>query len=65
MVRTSILLLLAVAAAGTTGCVNRTLVVSHERKAYVVNQSIFSATVYHCDATTGKPVCTAVDEELP
>ncbi|MCC6214114.1 MAG: hypothetical protein IT376_04555 [Polyangiaceae bacterium] len=61
----TVLLLALLGAAGATGCVNRTLVVSHERKAYVVNQSIFSATVYHCDASSGKPVCTAVDEELP
>lgn len=60
--RTALGLLVAATLAGATGCVNRTMVVSHEKQAYVVHQTLFSATVYHCDASGQRPVCHAVEE---
>lgn len=45
-----------------TGCVASNAAVSTGKTAYVVKGNMFGTQMYHCDASTGTPVCTAVVE---
>jgi len=51
--------LLAVSAAG---CAANMVAVSKGKKAYVSKGHIFGTKMYYCDATSGTPVCTKVQE---
>jgi uncharacterized membrane protein YjgN (DUF898 family) len=55
------LILLSVIAVGATGCLARPIVVSTEKKAYIVKGNLFGSRMFHCKAEA-KPVCTQVEE---
>jgi hypothetical protein len=58
----AVLAVLATLAISTTGCVSSGLILSTEKKAYVVKGSILGTSVYHCKADGAKPVCQQVEE---
>lgn len=55
-------LLAAMLAITASGCATRVAVVSNEKSAYVVRADGLTSSMYHCNAESGKPVCTEVAE---
>ncbi|MBN2343253.1 MAG: hypothetical protein JXX29_23050 [Deltaproteobacteria bacterium] len=56
------ILLLFVSLMFLGGCVARNASVATGQKAYVVKGNMFGTKMYHCDASSGTPICTAVAE---
>jgi hypothetical protein len=55
---------LALIALGATACSSYSATVpSMQGKAFVTGSHFFSTSMYHCDATSGKPVCTELTEQ--
>jgi uncharacterized membrane protein YgdD (TMEM256/DUF423 family) len=64
MYRKMMLAALALIALGATACSSYSAAVpSVQGKAYVVGSHFFSQSMYQCDATSGKPVCTEQKEQ--
>ena len=58
-----VLVLLAAAFMFLPGCFGGNMAVSQGKKAYIMKGNIFKSKMYHCDATSGTPVCTEVMEQ--
>ncbi|MBN2718085.1 MAG: hypothetical protein JXX14_19725 [Deltaproteobacteria bacterium] len=57
-----VLVILAAAFMFLPGCIASNAAVSQGKTAYVVKGHVFGTKMYHCDATSGTPVCTVVTE---
>ena len=57
-----VFVLLAVTFMFLPGCVAKNAAVSQGKTAYVAKGNLFGTKMYHCDATSGTPVCTQVTE---
>jgi len=63
MKQMTLLLALGALALGSGCSTYSTAVVSQQGKAYVIVSGLFGQSMYHCDASSGKPVCTELKEE--
>ena len=58
-----VIVILAAAFMFLPGCIANNAAVSQGKTAYVVKGHLFGTKMYHCDASSGSPVCTAVAEQ--
>lgn len=63
MTRVPLMLALVALALGSGCSTYSTAVVSQQGKAYVIVSGMFGQTMYNCDASSGKPICTELKEE--
>lgn len=64
MSRKIMLAAFALIALGATGCSSYSAAVpSVQGKAYVIGSHFLGQSMYSCDATSGKPVCTELQEQ--
>lgn len=56
-------IILVAALFSAVGCLGSVEAASTGKKAFIQKGSVFGTDMYHCDATSGTPVCTKVIEQ--